>query len=196
MIEIILGIIISYLIGSIPASYLVGKYYGHIDIRNYGSGNSGATNVLRTLGKKAAIIAFFGDFMKGFIISIIGKNFFGLEFSIICSVSVVIGHCYSFFLNFKGGKGVATTGGTIFALNPAIGFILLAIQIIITLSTRIMSLASLIVALSFPVLSLLLKTENSFVVYAFITSLFVIYKHRSNIKRLLNGTESRLSFKK
>lgn len=195
MLNYLIPIISSYLIGSIPFSYLTAKYIGGIDIRKHGSGNSGATNVLRTAGKKAGIIAFVGDFLKGFILALVTKNLFGLEFAIICSIFVVFGHCYSIFLNFKGGKGVATTAGTIFALYPLIGIILLFIQILVIRSSGIMSLASIIVSISFPIISTLLKVPKHFILYSLLMALFIIYKHKSNIKRLISGKESKISFK-
>lgn len=187
--------IISYLIGSIPFSFLTAKYLGGIDIRNYGSGNTGATNVFRTLGKKAGAFAFLGDFLKGFIIAIIVKKFIGIDVAVISSALVILGHCYPVFLGFKGGKGVATAGGTVFALYPLIGIILLSTVILIVKLTRIVSLASISAAILFPVLSLLLKTHKYFLFFSILIGLFVIYRHKSNIVRLISGKESKISFK-
>lgn len=191
---IIIGL--SYLIGSIPFSYITAKLIGNIDIRNYGSGNTGATNVFRTLGPKAGFTAFFLDFLKGFIPALLVKNYFELDMAVIASVTAVIGHCYSFWINFKGGKGVATTGGTIFALYPMIGLILFVLQLGLILSTRIVSLASIATAFLFPIIAYFVGATNLFIGYATILGIFVIYKHKSNIKRLLNGTESKMNFKK
>ncbi|MCT4565819.1 MAG: glycerol-3-phosphate 1-O-acyltransferase PlsY [Maledivibacter sp.] len=193
--HILFPAIFSYLIGSIPFSFLTAKYLGGIDIRNYGSGNTGATNVFRTLGKKSGAIAFGGDFLKGFIVALLVKIFINIDVAVICSVFVVIGHCYPIFLGFKGGKGVATTGGTIFALYPLIGFILLISVILIIIASRIVSLASISGAILFPIISLLFKTHNYFLIYSIALSLFVIYRHKANISRLLAGKESKISFK-
>ncbi|RKD27935.1 glycerol-3-phosphate acyltransferase PlsY [Caminicella sporogenes DSM 14501] len=195
MFKYVIPIILSYLIGSLPFSFIVGKYIGGIDIRKHGSGNTGATNVLRTAGKKAFIIAFLGDFLKGFIVAFSAKIILNLETAVICSVFVVLGHCYSMFLGFKGGKGVATAAGTIFALYPLIGLILLIIQILILMAFNIMSLASIIVSISFPIVSILFKTPKYYIYYSIFIGLFVIYKHKSNIKRLISGNESKISFK-
>ncbi|SKC65143.1 glycerol-3-phosphate 1-O-acyltransferase PlsY [Maledivibacter halophilus] len=195
MIKILLLAAASYLIGSIPFSFLTAKFFGGIDIRNYGSGNSGATNVFRTLGKKAGAVAFLGDFLKGFITILIIKIYIGIDISVICSACVVIGHCYPAFLRFKGGKGVATAGGTIFALYPLVGFILLFSLIVIVKISKMVSLGSISAAILFPVISLLLKTHKYFLFYSIVIGLFVIYKHRTNISRLLSGKESKISFK-
>ncbi|TCO75181.1 glycerol-3-phosphate 1-O-acyltransferase PlsY [Marinisporobacter balticus] len=196
MAKYFLLMILGYLTGSIPFSYLTAKFLGNIDIRSHGSGNSGATNVLRTLGAKAGAIAFILDFLKGFILAVIGKNLLGIQGGVIASTFVVIGHCYPFFLGFKGGKGVATAGGTIFALYPLIGVILMIIHFSITGLTRMVSLASITVAASFPIVSFILKKHISFTLYALCLGSFVIYKHRANIKRLLSGNESKIRFKK
>lgn len=196
MIKYIIFIILSYLVGSIPFSYITAKVLGQVDIRNYGSGNSGATNVFRVLGKKAGAIAFLGDFFKGLIVAIVSKYYLGFDFALICSLFAVIGHCYPFALGFKGGKGVATTGGTIFGLYPLVGVILLISQILIIKVSRIMSLASISVAILLPIIGLLLGASKNFIIYGIILGCFVIYKHKANIKRLLNGTESKILSKK
>ncbi len=187
--------IIGYFIGSLPFSYLTGKYLGKIDIREYGSGNTGSTNVLRTLGKKAGLVAFLGDFLKGFIVAIISKRF-GIELAIVTSGFAVIGHCFPIWLKFKGGKGVATSGGTIFGLYPLVGFILLFTIILIIAIFRIVSLASITVAFLFPIISIIFNLPKPFIIYSFLIGAFVIYKHKSNIKRLLNGKESKIKFSK
>ncbi|BEP29715.1 glycerol-3-phosphate 1-O-acyltransferase PlsY [Helicovermis profundi] len=196
MIKYFILIVLGYLLGSIPFSYLTSKYIGKIDIRKHGSGNSGTTNVFRTLGKKAAFIAFIGDFSKGLIATIIGGFIFGTNGAFLCGLSSVIGHCYPFTLNFKGGKGVATSAGVIFAISPIIGFILLFFQIIIIATTKYMSLASSLSAILFPFLGILFNKSITFIIYSIIFSLFVLYKHRANISRLLSGKENKLKFKK
>lgn len=195
MLKYILPIILSYLIGSIPFSFLTAKYLGKIDIRNYGSGNTGATNVLRKLGTKAGVIALLGDFLKGFTVAIVVKNVIGIEAAVVSSVFIVIGHCYPIFLGFRGGKGVATTGGTIFALYPLIGIILITSIFIIITITRTVSLASILGATCFPIISLLFSTHKYFLIYSVLLGCFVIYKHKSNIARLISGKESKISFK-
>lgn len=193
--NLFLPAIVSYLVGSIPFSFLTAKYIGGIDIRNYGSGNTGATNVFRTLGKKAGAIAFLGDFFKGFIVAIIAKNLFSIDIAVICSILAIFGHCYPVFLGFKGGKGVATAGGTVFALYPLLGTILLTTVIVIVAMTRIVSLASISAAILFPILSFVFETHIYFLYFSIAIGLFVVYRHKSNIGRLIAGKESKISFK-
>jgi len=188
--------ILSYLIGSIPFSYITAKFLGNVDIRDYGSGNSGATNVFRVLGKKAGLLAFVGDFIKGFTVAILSRKYLGLDLALLCSFIAVIGHCYPFTLRFKGGKGVATSGGTIFGLFPLVGIILLISQILILKISRIMSLASVSVAALLPIIAFILNKPKNFVIYGLILGVFVIYRHKSNIKRLIEGNESKISLKK
>ncbi|MGB3368295.1 MAG: glycerol-3-phosphate 1-O-acyltransferase PlsY [Acidaminobacteraceae bacterium] len=191
----IILIILGYLIGSIPCSYLVSRMLGHIDIREHGSGNSGATNVFRTLGKKAGIYAFIGDFLKGLLAAVIGRYILGEEGALLCSTFAVLGHCYPFTIAFKGGKGVATTIGMIFGINPLIGIVLIGVQIVIIAITRYMSLASIISAAMFPLIVLLMAKESYFLYYSIFLGLFVIYRHRLNLARLLNGSEKKLVLK-
>lgn len=185
-------VILGYMIGSIPCSYIVSRMLGHIDIRNHGSGNSGATNVFRTLGKKAGIYAFIGDFLKGLLAAYVGRYFLGTEGSLICSTFAVIGHCYPFTIGFKGGKGVATTIGMIFGVNPLIGLILITIQLLVILLTKYMSLSSIISAAMFPVVVFLMGKPTYYLFYSTFLGLFVIYRHRLNLIRLINGTEKKL----
>lgn len=188
----IILIALGYLIGSIPCSYIVSRFLGHIDIREHGSGNSGATNVFRTLGKKAGIFAFIGDFLKGLLAAIIGRYIMGDVGALLCSTLAVIGHCYPFTIGFKGGKGVATTIGMIVGVNPLIAVILLAIQFIVIVITKYMSLASIISAAMFPVLVFLMNKPNYYLYFSLFLGAFVIYRHRLNLQRLLNGTEKKL----
>lgn len=195
---LIFGImVIGYLIGSQSASYLISRYIGKIDIRQHGSGNAGATNVFRNLGKGAGSMALLGDLLKGSLASFIGLKLGGsVDMAFLCGLWAVLGHCYPFTIGFKGGKGVATSAGVIAVVSPTIFLILLGCQILVILTTRYMSLASVVSALLLPVLGFLFHYEGLFIPYSIVFSLFVIYKHRENIKRLLNGTESKLQLKK
>lgn len=184
-------VICGYLLGSIPFAYIVGKLYGNIDIRNHGSGNAGATNAFRVLGAKGGLYAFIGDFLKGVIAVLIGKYVLGIDGGLLTGLFAVIGHCYPIFLKFKGGKGVATSAGIIITVNPLIGLVLMVIQFAIIFSTRIVSLASISVAILFPIVSYFFNMNNNFILLSIFLAIFVIYRHRANIKRLLNGTESK-----
>lgn len=194
--ELIIMIIVGYTIGSIPFSYLIPKWMGRIDIRQHGSGNTGTTNVVRTLGLKIGIVAFLGDFFKGIIPTVIGLMFFSTLGGIIGGGFAILGHCYSIWLRFKGGKGIATSAGVLIVLMPLILIILLTIQFIIIFATKIMSLASISSAILLPVLTALLYSNNDLVYFSILLSLFVIFKHKDNIKRLLKGEENKLSIKK
>jgi glycerol-3-phosphate acyltransferase PlsY len=194
--EWILMIIIGYLIGSIPFSYLIPRWMGRIDIRQHGSGNTGTTNVVRTLGLKIGIVAFLGDFLKGIVPAIIGFVLFSTLGGIIGGASAILGHCYSIWLKFKGGKGIATSAGVLIVLMPLILIILLTIQFIIIFATKIMSLASISSAILLPILTALLYSNNELLYFSIFLAIFVIFKHKDNIKRLLQGEENKLSIKK
>lgn len=188
--------IIGYLFGIIPFSYLVPKLLDNIDIRNYGSGNAGATNVYRVLGIKGGLLALLGDFSKGFFSVLFVSYLFGADYGIVAGLFAVIGHCYPATLKFKGGKGVATTAGLVFAVNPIIALIVLVFQLLVIYFTKIMSLASILSAIFFPVLTYLFNMDLQFVMIASFLGIFVIYRHRSNVRRLLKGEESTLNLKK
>lgn len=188
--------ILSYLIGSIPFSYLLSKWIGKIDIRVHGSGNTGTTNVLRTLGMKVGILSFIGDFFKGILPTLLGLLFWGEIGAIVGGSMAVIGHCYSVCLKFKGGKGVATSAGVLIILLPKIFIILLICQFAIIGLFKYMSLASISSAILLPIFSIVFDLSFEVVLFSFLLGLFVLFKHRANIKRLLNGTESKLKIKK
>jgi len=186
--------VIGYFLGSIPFSFIVSKYLGKIDIRHHGSGNSGATNVFRTLGKKAGLLAFLGDFIKGMLAALIGLKFFDTNGALICAGLAIIGHCYPIWLKFKGGKGVATSAGMIIALTPLVGLILVVYQLTVIYKSRLMSLASITAAALYPILVVAFGYQVEYIAYSTFIGLFVIYRHRANLKRLLNGTEAKLKF--
>ncbi|MDO9592450.1 MAG: glycerol-3-phosphate 1-O-acyltransferase PlsY [Erysipelotrichaceae bacterium] len=192
----ILLAMMGYAFGCIPCSYLASRAFGKIDIREYGSGNTGATNVFRVLGKKAGSIAFLGDFLKGLIPALIGSVVSGQDGAAIASVFAVIGHCYPATLKFKGGKGVATSAGMIFGTNPVIGLILVAVQFTILFVTRYMSLASIISAILFPVLVFFSHPTPIYQICAIVMGVLVLYRHRTNLKNLIKGEEAKLKQKK
>lgn len=187
---------IGYLIGSIPFSYLIPKWIGKVDIRLHGSGNTGTTNVLRTLGMKVGLLAFIGDFIKGIVPSILGLIWLGEIGGIVGGVLAVLGHCYPVWLKFKGGKGVATSAGVLVVLVPDILIILLIGQFIIIALSKYMSLASILSAVLLPIFAILFSKSTEIVGFTVFLAAFVIFRHRSNLKRLLTGTETKLSIKK
>ena len=187
---------IGYLIGSIPFSYLIPKWIGKIDIRLHGSGNTGTTNVLRTLGMKVGVLAFVGDFIKGIVPSIIGLIWLGELGGIVGGTLAVLGHCFPVWLKFKGGKGVATSAGVLVVLVPDILLILLIGQFIIIALSKYMSLASILSAVLLPIFAVLFSKSPEIIGFSILLAAFVIFRHRSNLKRLLTGTETKLSIKK
>ncbi len=186
----------SYLLGSIPFSYLIPKFFGRIDIREHGSGNTGTTNVLRTLGFKVAVLAFIGDFLKGVLPVFIALRYVTPEAALVAGGSAVLGHCYSVWLKFKGGKGIATSAGVLLFLVPKVFLALLILQFTVILTTRYMSLASILSALTLPLWVWGFHYPKSYILFSVLLGAFATYKHRANIKRLLKGNENRLSFKK
>ena len=188
--------LLGYAFGCIPCSYLASRMLGHIDIRDYGSGNTGATNVYRVLGKKAGIIAFIGDFLKGLLPALIGNAIAGQEAGAIAALFAVIGHCYPATLKFKGGKGVATSAGMIFGTAPLIGVILIILQFTILFVTRYMSLASIISATLFPVLVYFSAPTPVYQIASILMGVLVIFRHHTNIRKLLKGEESKMGSKK
>lgn len=187
----IILILIGYFIGTIPCSYLVGKFMGNIDVRKHGSGNAGATNVLRTVGKKAALIALLGDVFKGIIPALIGHLVIGPEGAYIAGASAVLGHCYPVTLGFKGGKGVATAGGMIIGTNPLIALILLIYMLIVVKTTKYVSLASITAAAIYPIVAWFVYNQPLVHYVALFIGCFIIFKHRANIGRLLKKAESK-----
>lgn len=194
-------IIIAYLLGNISTSYIVAKRIAGVDIRTQGSGNAGSTNVLRTLGKKAGALTFVGDVLKGLIAVLIAKliaNGMHIDQNIcayLAVVAVVLGHNYPVFLGFKGGKGVATSLGSMLGMNPFVALVCLGFFIIIVAITKYVSLGSILgIGLS-PIIMLMNNNLKGALVALFLTILVAI-THKENIKRLLNGTERKIGQKK
>jgi acyl phosphate:glycerol-3-phosphate acyltransferase len=205
---IILGIIINYFIGSIPTAYIFGRLLKGIDIRQYGSGNVGATNALRVLGKGIGITVLAIDIVKGFLPLLLWGDFFAMRTPldpeivyIILGVSCICGHNWTIFLNFKGGKGIATTLGMLLAmavkvhgLGLIIGLVLL-IWVITFVISRIVSLSSIVAAGTLPVFMTFFRQPLTLIIASLLLSCFTIYRHKSNIQRLRQGKESTIRFK-
>ena len=201
--------VIAYLIGSVNFSVLISKKMAGFDVREKGSGNAGATNMLRSVGKKAAVLTLLCDALKGveaiifaIIVGAIAKESDEALLVQIAGILVVVGHTYPVFFGFKGGKGVATALGVLLITNWKIGLICLVFALVIMALTRIVSAGSVVAAVLFPVLVLFMHTNytisegSSYFVYSIILAVIVLFNHRSNIKRILSGTENKLSFKK
>ena len=201
MLSYILIIIIAYLLGNISTSYIIAKKMIGVDIRTQGSGNAGSTNVLRTLGKKAGAMTFAGDFLKGFVAVLIAEliaKISGTDIAIagyLGVIGVVSGHTWPAFLGFRGGKGVATSLGSMIAVNPIMALSCFGIFLIIVAITKYVSLGAIVGISCSPIMMIVFKNNKGLIATLFLT-ISVIYTHRENIKRLLNGTERKLGEKK
>lgn len=192
-----LTILIAYFIGSIPTGYLIVKSKTGEDIRTIGSGSTGATNVKRVLGKKWFFITLLLDAFKGALPVILAKTFIvaGSKFGIapvLASISVIIGHSKSCFLNFQGGKSVASGVGTILALNFPVGALIAVIWGIITYFTKYVSVGSITALMLSPILMYLFKAPIAYIGYCALGALYIVYLHRENIKRLIAGNENKV----
>jgi len=185
-------ILLCYLIGSIPFSYIAARVLAHTDVRTRGSGNVGATNVFRTSGTGAALLALAGDLIKGVLAAWLGLTLGGLLLAALCSLAAVIGHCYPLFLRFRGGKAVATAGGVVLWLMPKVVIILLLIFIAVVYVSRYVSLASIAVAVLLPVIALMLHNPWEYILLSVLMAALVVYRHRENIRKLRQGTEARI----
>jgi glycerol-3-phosphate acyltransferase PlsY len=188
-------IIIGYLIGCFQTAYLVGKLGRHIDIREFGSGNAGTTNVIRVMGWKAGIITFIGDFFKAVIAVRLCMAIWSDSSAIAglyAGSAVIIGHNWPVFLNFKGGKGIASTIGVLLALDFRIGLIAAGVLAITIFISRYVSLGSIVMAISIPVLFIIFSPHYENILLGVFLMSSALYRHRSNIKRLLSGAESKL----
>ena len=189
-------ILLCYLFGSIPFGLIAGKLVKGIDIRNVGSGNIGATNVLRAVGPIPALIVFLLDVFKGagavLLCRYLGMN----EYLIVLGgIAALVGHTCSVFLGFKGGKGVATLLGLVIGINPIMVAVALGIWIIVVAITRYVSLGSIIASLTTSIIICFIKLHPIYKIVFLLVSLFVVIKHKDNIKRLINGTENKIGNK-
>ena len=201
--------VIAYLIGSINFSVIISKKMAGFDIREKGSGNAGSTNMLRSIGKKAAALTLICDILKGviaigigLIVSKIAKDVDRALIVQIAGIFVVLGHTFPLFFGFKGGKGVATSLGVLLMINWKIGLICLVFALVLMAFGRMVSLGSIGAAILYPVLTLFIHTNYivestgiKYFVFSIILAIIVLFNHRTNIHRIANGTESKLSFK-
>jgi len=184
-------VIFSYLLGSVPSGLIIGKLSG-LDVRNAGSGNIGATNVARLLGKKGGLLTLVADMAKGFIpVLAVQQMGLGDPIAALVGIAAFVGHLYPVFLNFKGGKGVATGFGVLLGLTPLAATILLVIFAAVAFSTRIVSLSSMVTAVAAPLLLWLFYYSPTYIMMATLMAIMIVFRHYANIQRLLNGTEPR-----
>lgn len=214
MVSLILVVLISYLVGSIPTSIIVTKILKGVDIRNYGSGNAGGTNVIRVLGWGPGVLVIVIDALKGFFAAVVlARLFYGsfpldnaTPFSdftvvqIIAGISAILGHTWTVFAGFKGGKGIATAGGMLLGIAPVEVGIAFGVFAIVVMSSRYVSLGSVSAAIAFPVamfvranvFDVTTRYYHTMIFFSIFISIFLIYNHRANISRLLRGQEHRL----
>lgn len=199
--KIIFFLVLGYVMGALPNGVWLGKYFKNIDIREHGSKNSGATNAYRVLGPKYGIMVLILDALKGFLPPFLASKF-GVSGNalLIIGVLAIVGHSLSFFLNFKGGKGVATSLGVFLFLIPNVTLALLIIFILVVYFTRYISLGSIIAAAALPILTAFSPIRNNvgktpLIIMTLLIGAFVIWRHRTNITRLMNGTENKFKLK-
>ena len=192
-----LAIIAAYLLGSVPFAMISSKLFGLADPRTYGSGNPGATNVLRSGNKKAALVTLLGDALKGWLAVFVAQRL-GFSDTVIglVALAVFLGHLYPIFLKFKGGKGVATAAGVLLALDPLLGLLVAGTWLFMAFAFRYSSLAAVTAAFMAPVISVLMHGGNGQTIVVGILGMALIGKHWPNIQRLLAGQESKIGSKK
>ncbi len=192
-----LSAVVAYLLGSINFAILISKRKYKEDIRAFGSGNGGMTNMMRTYGRASAALTFAGDLLKAFVAVTVGILLMGLLGGYVAGLFCVLGHCFPVYYHFHGGKGVAVTAMVVLCLSPLTFAILMLIFVILVLGYRYISLGSVMCMMLYPVL---LPSTNQygakFAVFAFLIAALIVFMHRENIKRLLNHTESKFEFKK
>lgn len=198
MFKFVLTVITAYLIGSILTGVIVG-HLKQVNLRSQGSGNVGATNVFRNMGSLFGAIVLIGDVLKGIIAVWLGRRLgmaFGLELSLVAGLFAVIGHNWSVFANFKGGKGIATSLGVIIAINPVALLVVIPVWIILFVAFGYVSLASVTAAISYPVATVWFSSgDRLLIVIAIIIGGLAVYRHRINLVRLVKGEEHRILYK-
>jgi glycerol-3-phosphate acyltransferase PlsY len=195
--EIALAVFAAYLLGSVPFAMVSSRIFGLADPRSYGSGNPGATNVLRSGNKKAALVTLIGDALKGWAAVYVARQL-GFSDTVLglVALAVFFGHLFPVFLKFKGGKGVATAAGVLFALDPLLGLAVAATWLFAAFAFRYSSLASILAAALAPAYALLMHGANAQIIVIGILAMALIVKHWQNFQRLLAGQEARIGSKK
>lgn len=189
----VLGFFLGHFCGSVPSGLWLVKAFHGIDIRNYGSKNIGTTNVFRTVGTKTAVLVLLADALKGIIaVAVMNYCFQSALLNVITALGALLGHNYSLFLGFKGGKGVATALGLLIFLMPKVAVGSFAVWFILVLLTRFVSLGSIVAAICTPLLAWYLNYPLSYVIFSLIAAFFVVIRHKENIHRLLTGTENKI----
>tara|TARA_A100001037_G_C15152487_1_gene640390 strand:- start:4536 stop:5132 length:597 start_codon:yes stop_codon:yes gene_type:complete len=197
MISIIFCLFFSFLLGSIPFGIVFSRLFGMKDPRKVGSGNIGATNVLRSSGNKSiAVLTLIADIAKGSIVVLIGtqiQNRYNLFFTpeLLCGLAAILGHIFSPFVKFRGGKGVATALGVFFSLTPYLSLLSLGIFVLIAVTSRIVSISSLLAVITFPISAYFLNYSLNLIFLSIIIAFLIFFRHKENIVRLINGAENK-----
>lgn len=193
----ILTLLISYFVGTISGSYIIGNLFLNKDIRKYGSGNAGTTNAMRVLGKKAGVLTFLIDFLKGALVTLIIRKIFGDEYVPLAILGAVIGHDFPFYMNFKGGKGVATTLGALALFNFPLTLICYGVWVLGTVLTKMVSVGSILFFVSIIIVySFMSNLAMSNILIIDIIALIGIIRHKDNIKRIIAGNENKIGGRK
>ncbi len=193
----ILTLLISYFVGTISGSYIIGNLFLNKDIRKYGSGNAGTTNAMRVLGKKAGVLTFLIDFLKGALVTLIIRRIFGDEFVPLAILGAVIGHDFPFYMKFKGGKGVATTLGALALFNFPLTLICYVVWVLGTVLTKMVSVGSILFFVSIIIVySFMSNLAMSNILIIDIIALIGIIRHKDNIKRIIAGNENKIGGRK
>jgi glycerol-3-phosphate acyltransferase PlsY len=198
---VIIGCIIAYLLGSIPFSVWIGKTFYGIDVREHGSGNAGATNTLRVLGKKTGFLVLFLDSLKGFLAANVVRvldidESMLLNYQMLFGMMAVLGHIYPIFAGFKGGKGIATLLGIVIAMSWKVSLVCMLCFVLIVWLTRFISVGSMLTCLLSPLFVFMIHgNEMVFIYFCIGIAVMVVYTHRSNLQRLMSGTENKFTFK-
>lgn len=193
ILHFLLGFVLGHVCGSVPSGlWLVQAFHG-IDIRNYGSKNIGTTNVFRTVGPKTAVLVLIADAFKGILaVGIMSYFFHNPLLDVVTALGALLGHNYSLFLGFKGGKGVATALGLLIFMMPKVAVASFGIWLVCVLLTRYVSLGSIMAAIFTPPLAWYLGYPSAYVIFSVVSAFFVVLRHKENIHRLLTGTESKI----
>lgn len=189
----VLGFFLGHFCGSIPSGLWLVKAFHGIDVRNYGSKNIGTTNVFRTVGTKTAVLVLLADALKGIVaVAVMNHCFQSSLLNVVTALGALLGHNYSLFLGFKGGKGVATALGLLIFLMPKVAVASFAVWFVLVLLTRFVSLGSIVAAICTPLLAWYFDYPMSYVIFSVFAAFFVVIRHKDNIHRLLTGTESKI----
>ena len=201
LVTIILLAVAAYLLGSIPSSVWVGRALFEVDVRDYGSGNAGATNTFRVLGTETGIIVLLLDIIKGitatslvlFLPEVLPESEQFINLQLLFGICAVVGHIFPLFAQFKGGKGIATLFGMLIAIHYALALVCLGLFVLVLFLTRYVSLSSILAAISFPLFTIFVfkRDEPLFIAFGIAAALLVVLTHQKNIKRLINGEESK-----